>query len=78
MTCQSWITLFYDTPCIIYYYYFIRHFCFPQYTFTKYRVSQEKATIEIQSSVVIQTTYCSSLKSVIAFIYMEDEEKLSF
>ena len=30
-----------------------------------YRVSQKKATIQIQISAVIQTTYCSVLKFII-------------
>ena len=49
-------------------------------------VSLKKATIQIQISALIQTTYCISLKFIIAFerrmrkkhscIHMGDEEKL--
>ena len=51
-----------------------------------YRVSQKKATIQIQISALIQTTYCSALKFINAFehectkthnfIHMGHEQKL--
>ena len=51
-----------------------------------YRVSPKKATIQIQISALIQTTYCSALKFIITFerrmhkntqfVHMGREEKL--